>query len=100
MPKPSNNDSLNEVRPLITSGSKNIVAYPPEWSDSFGPAVYDHPYTNESKLLSEEDKEINEETVVYKNEELNITEPEEVHKEIKQLISYLGGEYDDQGIRE
>ena len=100
MPKPSNNDSLNEVRPLITSGSKNIVAYPPEWSDSFGPAVYEHPYTNESKLLSEEDKEINEETVVYKNEELNITEPEEVHKEIKQLISYLGGEYDDQGIRE
>ena len=95
IPKESIDDSMDEVHPLTTSGTKSIVAYPPEWSNSFGPAVYDHPYSTESILLSEEKKEIEEETVAYKNEELNITEPDEVHKEIKQLITYFGGEYDD-----
>ena len=100
IPKTSIDEPLDEVHPVTTSGNKNIVAYPLEWSDSFGSAVYDHPHTNESKLLSEESKEINEETIAYKKEELNITEPEEVNEEIKQIITYFGGEYDDQGIRE
>ena len=88
IPKESLQDQLNEENAISNSGKKNIVAYPKEWSDTFGTAIYDHPFEKDAILLSE-DKNIETESVEYKNVELDITEPEAVNNEINNLITYF-----------
>lgn len=89
MPRNVIDNEDDRINPLTPSNSRNIIAFPAEWSDSFGTSVYDHPYTNDSILLNDESKKIDSEKLKYKTDDLNVTEPEIVNKEIKELTQHF-----------
>ncbi len=86
------------IRPI--GGKRNIIAYPAEWSKSFGSSVYEHPFASDSVLLAAENSVIGSESILYDNDELNVTSKEEVGQEINKLITYFKGESIKNGVGE
>jgi len=99
IPRESIETDVKGVRP-IAGGKKNIIAFPAEWSESFGSSVYEHPYSGDSMLLKAENSVIGSESVSYDSSNLNITSKEEVRSEIEKLISYFEEENVSNGERE
>ena len=81
----------NEDISPLSGGKKNVIAFPAEWSESFGSSFYEHPNSIDSVLLSAENSVISTKSQSYDDKALNVTGKKEVGEEINQLISYFEG---------
>ena len=99
IPRDSIGQNDTGIQPI--GGKRNIIAYPAEWSESFGSSVYEHPYSSDSILMAAESSVIGSKSISYGNNDLNVADREEVGQEIKKLITYFKGESikDDTGER-
>ena len=91
IPRDSIKNESDGVAP-ISAGKRSVIAFPAEWSDSFGSSVYEHQRSGDSILLSAENTIIGSESVPFDNGDLKITARETVGKEINRLITYFKGE--------
>ena len=82
-------ENENDVKPLASQGRNNIVAFPAEWSNTFGCSVYDHSLSSDYVFLKDKDRELKSDVIEYKNNDLNVTSPDEVNNGIKELINHF-----------
>jgi DNA invertase Pin-like site-specific DNA recombinase len=84
----NNNAKIPEdVKPFMTSGKKSILAYPPEWVDSFGNSYYRHAQAAEIVAFNETRKwDVHMEGSPYKEPELQITSANVIRKNINEII--------------
>lgn len=76
-----------DVKPFMTSDKKSILAYPPEWVDSFGNSYYRHVQAAEIATFNETRKwDVHIEGSPYKEPELQITSANVIRKNINEII--------------
>ena len=81
---PTQSIPSSSISPFTSHGS--VLAYPVTWSDTFGPAVYDHKIQTATINIGTEWNETDR-TAEYRNHSLNTTPPDEVHEKIEALIN-------------
>ena len=82
-------ENENDAKPLASQGKNSIVAFPAEWSNTFGYSVYDHSLSRDNIFLKSKDTEFKSDVTEYKNNDLNVTDPDEVNNGIKELINHF-----------
>ncbi len=76
------------LRPFTDNIKRNIMAYPPDWVDTFGSNFYSHAQAQELAGFDKNSSwNISEQAVPYKDSELQITSRTERDKNIEQIIS-------------
>lgn len=79
-----------DVKPFMTGGKKNILAYPTEWIDNFGNSYYRHAQAAEIATFNETRKwNVNKEGSPYKEPELQITSADVIRKNIDDIIDSM-----------
>lgn len=79
-------DAQPDVKPFTDNLKKNVRAYPPDWADTFGSNYYCHAQAQELAGFNDQST-LSSETVAYKDSDIQVTSPDEVEKNIEQLMS-------------
>jgi len=79
-------NSRTDVKPFTDNQKKNVRAYPPDWADTFGSNYYCHAQAQELAGFNSREV-ISTEAVAYKDSDIQVTSPDEVEKNIEQLMS-------------
>ena len=83
------NSSNPDLTPFTAPNSKQILAYPSEWGDSFGDAYYEHVQEkkdHESDLAS---WDITKDSEPYKDLDIKVTDRETIKTEIETMIEQM-----------
>lgn len=76
------------LRPFTDNIKRNIMAYPPDWVDTFGSNFYSHAQAQELAGFDKDSSwNISEQAVPYKDSELQVTSRPERDKNIEQIMS-------------
>lgn len=91
------NDTMNErpdsevpkgIKPFSDNIRKNILAYPPDWADTFGNNYYSHAQARELAGFNNNKKvNISAEAVPYKNPDIQVTSQSDIERNIEQIMS-------------
>ena len=81
-----NEESEADMIPFTSGKSKQILAYPNEWSGKFGDPFYRHEF--DSKRGKEEFEQMSElpDSVPYKEMDINVTDRETIITEIEMIM--------------
>ncbi|KKP38390.1 MAG: hypothetical protein UR30_C0019G0005 [Candidatus Peregrinibacteria bacterium GW2011_GWC2_33_13] len=83
-----NEQMLKDLKPFINGQKKAIVAYPVTWANTFGSNYYCQTQAQELALLNEENVwKAKEEGKPYSQPDLEVTNPDEVQINIKEIIN-------------
>lgn len=90
-------DAMNEqpdsktnkgIKPFTDNIRKNILAYPPDWADTFGSNYYSHAQARELAGFNNNKKvNISAEAVPYKNPDIQVTSQSDIERNIEQIMS-------------
>ena len=80
------------IIPFTSRNGKTIIAYPAEWSDSFGSNIYEQRLSRQNAVISTDRWNTNEDIQEYNNYSINPTPKNDVQKEIRNLMTELKGE--------
>ncbi|MFG6330312.1 MAG: recombinase family protein [Lachnospiraceae bacterium] len=84
------------LRPFTDNIKRNIMAYPPDWVDTFGSNFYSHAQAQELAMFDKNSSwNISEQAVPYKDSELQVTSRTERDKNIEQIMSDMKEETHD-----
>lgn len=79
-------DEQPDVKPFTDNLKKNVRAYPPDWADTFGSNYYCHAQAQELAGFDDQNT-LSSEAIAYKDSDIQVTSPDEVEKNIEQLMS-------------
>ena len=90
-----------DIRPLVTGSTNNIVAFPPAWASNFGYNFYRHAQAHELATIDRDGTwKVAVEAQPFNNgNTLNVTSTEDVADNIKQIISDIKQEGGNSGRR-
>ena len=84
------------LRPFTDNIKRNIMAYPPDWVDTFGSNFYSHAQAQELAGFDKDSSwNISEQAVPYRDSELQVTSRTERDKNIEQIMSDMKEETND-----
>lgn len=88
--------SKKNLRPFTDNIKRNVMAYPPDWVDTFGSNFYSHAQAQEFAGFDQNSPwNISEQAVPYKDSELQVTSRTERDKNIEQILSDMKEETHD-----
>lgn len=82
-------NSNPDLTPFTASNSKQVLAYPSEWGDSFGDDYYDHMQEKAEHQISLDEWDITSNSEPYKESDIKVTDREIIKAEIQTMIDQM-----------
>lgn len=80
------------IIPFTSRNGKTVIAYPAEWSDSFGSNIYEQRLSRQNVVISTNQWNTHEDIQEYSSYSINPTPKNDVQNEIRNLMTELKGE--------
>ena len=92
VPAEALDSSKDGIEPFKSRNGKTVIAYPAEWSKSFGSSIYEQRLSKHNEVISAGQWNTDDNVMEYNNSSVNPTPDSTVKKEIGLLLSELEGE--------
>ena len=86
------NPESGGIIPFTSQNGKTVIAYPAEWSHSFGSNIYEQRLSRQNVVISTNERNTHEDIKEYSNYSINPTPKKDVQNEIRNLMTELKGE--------
>ena len=86
------NPESGGIIPFTSRNGKTVIAYPAEWSDSFGSNIYEQRLSRQNVVISTNQWNTHEDIQEYSSYSINPTPKNDVQNEIRNLMTELKGE--------
>lgn len=81
-------ESDTSVKPFTDSNRRNVRAYPPDWADTFGSNYYSHAQAQELAGFGKGmEPDISHASVIYKDSDIQVTNKDDIERNIEQIMS-------------